>query len=91
MTFSKKLVINGLHYTIRAPSEHKYKKYDVYLESAYMLSFGDNRYEQYHDKLGFYQKKDHLDPKRRLLYNIRHSKGGKSPYYAGWWSKKFLW
>ena len=91
MTFSKNFVINGLHYTIRAPSEHNHHKYDVYLGSAYMLSFGDNRYEQYHDKLGFYSKQDHLDPKRRLLYNIRHSKDGKSPYYAGWWSKKFLW
>ena len=31
-------------------STRKNKKYDVYENNKYIVSFGDNRYEQYEDK-----------------------------------------
>lgn len=91
MTFSKTLHINGLTYQIKAPSSREHKKYDVYLGDSYLLSFGDKRYQQYKDKLGYYKALDHGDDKRRILYNIRHRKDGNTPYYAGWWARKYLW
>ena len=91
MTFHKTIVIKGITYNVKAPSTREYKKYDVYLGEKYLLSFGDNRYQQYKDKLGYYRALDHKDDKRRILYNIRHAKDGKSPYYAGWWASKYLW
>lgn len=74
------------------PSRRKYKKYDVYKNDRYITSFGDVRYEQYYDKLGFYYKLDHSDKERRRLYRLRHADDNiDDPNYAGYWSWKYLW
>lgn len=65
------------------------KKYDVYRNGKYVLSFGDRRYGQYHDKLGFYWNLDHFDPARRANYYARH---GPATYKsAKWYSHRYLW
>jgi hypothetical protein len=79
-------------YTVKAPSKHKHKKYDVYLDGKYKLSYGDSRYQQYQDKLGYYKNLDHLDPERRKRYRKRHHKDNiDDPNYAGYWSYWYLW
>ena len=70
-------------------SKRKNKKYDVYKNGKYLVSFGDNRYEQYKDKIGLYSSKDHLDKKRRELYYKRH--GNAKFETAKWFSHKYLW
>ena len=70
-------------------SIRKNKKYDVYKNGKYLVSFGDNRYEQYKDKIGLYSAKNHLDKKRRELYYKRH---GKAKFESSkWFSHKYLW
>lgn len=73
-------------------SNRKNKKYDVYdpKTGKYLLSFGDNRYEQFKDKIGFWKHKDHNDEKRRTSYRKRH---GTSPKRgsAGWFALNYLW
>lgn len=73
------------------PSTRKHKKYDVFdKEGKKVLSFGDKRYQQYKDKIGYYKELDHNDKKRKELYYKRHNKDyGK--YSPDWFSKKFLW
>ena len=79
-------------YTVKAPSKHKNKKYDVYSNGEFILSFGDSRYEQYHDKLGYYKDKDHFDIIRREKYRKRHHKDNiDNPKYPGYWSYWYLW
>lgn len=74
------------------PSTRKYKKYDVYKDGSYLLSFGDNRYEHYKDKFGYYDNLNHNDKKRRNLYKIRHKNDFiNNPNYAGFWSWRYLW
>jgi len=71
-------------------STRKHKKYDVFIKDKYLLSFGDNRYGQYKDKIGHYSSKDSLDLKKLNAYYKRHNK--KYPIHsADWFSKKFLW
>ena len=75
------------------PSSLKYKKHDVYHKDNLkkkVLSFGDKRYEQYQDKLGYYKELDHLDKKRRDAYYKRHNKE-YGVYSADWFAKSFLW
>lgn len=67
-------------------STRKNKKYDL-LDSnkKYLLSFGDNRYQDY---------TIHKDPKRQANYLSRHKNENwnKSGIYtAGFWSKHLLW
>lgn len=78
------------NYTFVAPSKRKHKKYDVYKGNKYITSFGDNRYSQYYDQIGFYSKLNHLDNKRKELYYNRHGKNAdfESPK---WFAHKFLW
>lgn len=71
-------------------STHKHKKYDVFVNGRYLLSFGDNRYQQYNDKLGLYKHLNHNDEKRRSLYYKRHGLDAV-PYSAKWFSHKYLW
>ncbi len=73
-------------------STRKNKKYDVYENGKYLLSFGDNRYAQYKDStgLGVYTHLNHLDRDRRRLYYARHGKYAE-PYTAKWFSHFFLW
>ena len=57
-------------------SSSKNKKYSVYVKSVSgtkkLVHFGDTRYGQYKDKLGYYSSRDHLDQKRRKAYYSRH-------------------
>lgn len=72
------------------PSTRKNKKYDAFKNGVKIASFGDNRYGQYFDKLGYYSHLDHLDKTRKRLYYARHGveaiKGS-----AKWFSHKILW
>jgi hypothetical protein len=70
-------------------STRKNKKYDVYKNGRYLLSFGDSRYEQYFDKIGLYSKQNHNDEKRRELYYKRH--GPAKIESAKWFSHNYLW
>ena len=70
-------------------STRKNKKYDVYKHNVYLVSFGDNRYEQYFDKIGLYSDKNHNDKKRRDAYYKRHGKADFES--AKWFSHKYLW
>ena len=80
------------NYTAVAPSRVKDKKYDIYYNGKYLLSFGSRSYQQYHDKIGYYQYLDHHDEYRRLLYRIRHQSDHiNDPNYSGYWSWNFLW
>ena len=53
--FEKK--INGSLFL--APFKLEHKKYDVIAPNGKRFSFGDRRYEQYHDKIGYYKKLNH--------------------------------
>lgn len=87
-------------YTVK-PSKKKNKKYDVYENGEYLLSFGGDpkKYEHYFDKLGHYSHLDHMDNKRRENYYKRHHPGQtikeallNTPLdSAKWWSSAFLW
>lgn len=80
-----------LGYTI-VPSKKTNKKYDVYKKGIYITSFGDVRYQQFKDKLGYYSHLDHFDENRRKAYRKRHANDYiNDPMYAGYWSWKFLW
>ena len=71
----------------------KNKKYDVYVPKDGKLrkvSFGDNRYGQYHDKIGLYKHLDHFDNKRRTAYYKRHGKEAVK-YSPKYFSHKYLW
>jgi len=93
--FSKIVLIKNKEYTIKAPSTNPDKKYDVFLDDKKLLSFGDRNYQQYKDKLGYYSKLNHLDPKRKKLYRFRHQfdKGvvQNNPNYPGFFSWHLLW
>lgn len=78
-------------YTIK-PSQKQTKKYDVYINDKYLLSFGDRRYQQYYDKFGYYSHLNHNDVKRRKQYRSRHRNDYiDNPNYAGYWSWHYLW
>lgn len=78
-------------YTV-IPSVRQLKKYDVYKDGKYLLSYGDIRYGHYYDKFKFYSDLDHLDDRRRYLYRIRHQYDHiKDPNYPGFWSYHYLW
>lgn len=78
-------------YTIRK-STRKGKKYDVYRNDKYLLSFGSADHDQWKDEtpLQLYKHKDHLNSERRRLYFLRHKRTSdiNSPKY---WSNTFLW
>mgnify|MGYP003338381881 CR=1 FL=1 len=79
------------NYTFVAPSKYKYKKYDVYKDGHYIVSFGDARYQHYKDIIGAYDFLDHNDPIRRKLFKQRHSQRLNDLESATWFSDKFLW
>jgi hypothetical protein len=78
-------------------SKRKFKKYDAILQlktdqnKTKKVSFGDSRYEQYKDLLGYYSSKDHFDKKRRQSYRKRHFGEQNNKYSAGWFSWYYLW
>tara|TARA_R110001632_G_scaffold231314_1_gene369678 strand:+ start:158 stop:421 length:264 start_codon:yes stop_codon:yes gene_type:complete len=76
-------------------SKVKNKKYSVYVKSnnksgMKLISFGDNRYGQFKDKLGHYSHLDNNDPKRKKAYYTRHGKA-TSKDTAKYFSHKYLW
>lgn len=76
-------------------SKAKNKKYSVYIKSdtksgKKLIHFGDNRHQQFKDKLGEYSNLDHNDKKRRDLYYKRHGKA-TSKDSAKYFSHKYLW
>lgn len=74
------------------PSKKKNKKYDVFINDKYLLSFGDDRYEQYFDKFKHYANLNHLDDKRRKNYRARHKNTNiNDPNSPAFWSWNFLW
>ena len=98
--FSKKVVYEGKRYKVVAPPKresNEHKKYEVYDAETgdYMTAFGDNRFSQYKDKLGYWASKNTLDKEQRKRYRTRHSKDRgvveDNPRFAGWWAYKFLW
>lgn len=89
MKIIKKFKYNSDIYNI-VKSNRKNKKYDVYKNDKYNLSFGDSRYQQYHDKLGEYTNLDHNDMDRRKLYYARHGDYDK-PMTAKYFSHTYLW
>ncbi len=76
-------------FTFVAPSRRQHKKYDVFIGDKYITSFGDNRYEQYYDKIGYYKSQNHGDKLRRANYYSRH--GEARLHSAKWFSHKYLW
>lgn len=83
-------VFNKDGFKFVAPSRRKHKKYDVFKNGVYIVSFGDNRYSQFKDKLGHYRSKDNNDKKRRELYYKRHGRDAVR-HSAKWFSHKYLW
>ena len=76
-------------------SKVKNKKYSVYVKSdnksgKKLISFGDNRYSQFKDKIGHYSHLDNNDPKRKKAYYARHGKA-TSKDTAKYFSHKYLW
>ena len=74
-------------------STAKNKKYSVYIlkdNKKKLIHFGDKRYQQFKDKLGFYKNLDHNDPKRKKLYFNRHGKT-TDKNTSKYWSNKVLW
>lgn len=73
-------------------SKRKNKKYDVYKNDKYLVSFGDKNYQQFRDKtpLKAYSYLDHNDKLRKKRYYQRH---GKDAIFesAKWFSHKYLW
>lgn len=74
-------------------SNRKNKKYDVYKNDKYVLSFGDSNMQHYKDRLGYYSYLDHNDKKRRVNFKNRFKKliaenDKNKPTY---WSTKYLW
>lgn len=73
------------------------KKYNAVLINKYdktdikKIPFGDKRYQQYFDQLGYYSNLNHNDKKRRLLYRKRHAKDIMNKFSSGWFAYYYLW
>ena len=75
------------------PSKSKNKKYSVYVMKngkVKLLHFGDRRYQQYNDTLGYFSKLDHNDKIRRNRYYARMGET-KDITTAKYWANNFLW
>ncbi len=81
---------------------NNFKGYDIYLSDKYpkkyyalinnkKIYFGDMRYGQYHDKLGYYSNIDHFDRNRRSMFWKRHAKSINKIGTPGWFSLHILW
>lgn len=78
-------------YEIRPPIR-KNKKYSVFKDGKYLLSFGDSNFQQYKDrtKLKLWSHLDHGDLQRRYRYYQRHGYS-TDKNSAKYWSGKYLW
>ncbi len=83
-------------------SSAKFKKYSVYVMKdgkKKLIHFGDNRYDQYKDKLGFYKELNHNDKTRQKSYLARakgiKNKQGETTWKdrdtANYYAVKYLW
>ncbi len=77
-------------------STRKLKKYDVFYNGKYIVSFGGIRpngvpHTQYYDKLGLYKDYNNLDDNKRANYKKRHEGDRHNKYSAGWFSDLLLW
>ena len=80
-------------YTFKV-STKKNKKYDVYKNSKYLVSFGDKNYQHYEDKtpLKYYSNLNQLDLKRKQNYYKRFGKKETNKFEtAKWFSHNYLW
>ena len=73
-----------------APSTRKHKKYDAFVGRT-KYSFGDDRYQQFNDKIGFYKHLNHNDNKRRKNYRSRHKNTNLNEFSPGYFSMHYLW
>jgi len=71
-------------------AERPFKKYYAVVDGK-KVYFGDKRYQQYFDKIGYYSHKNHFDKKRRANYKKRHESDRHVKYTPGWFSDKLLW
>lgn len=71
-------------------SSRKHKKYMVKVKNNKIIHFGDNRYNQFKDKIGLYKKLDHNDDKKKDNYYKRFGKTNDKNS-AKYWSSKILW
>jgi hypothetical protein len=86
-------------YVFIAPSRNKDKKYDVYKDGVFIVSFGGLGYSQFRDAIGHYKDQDTKDPKRRINYLKRHHPGltrrealeTTPKTSAKYFSTKYLW
>ena len=76
-------------------SKNKSKKYDVFKDGKYLVSFGGIKadgtpYDQFYDKIGKYSKYNHLDESRRQRYYKRMGKKAEFES-AKYFSNAYLW
>lgn len=71
-------------------SNRKDKKYDVYENNKYLISFGSSKYQQFMDKFGHYKHLNHNDLDRRQNYFKRFGYTDNINS-AKFWSNNFLW
>lgn len=71
-------------------SPRKNKKYMAVLSNGSKVHFGDNRYEQFKDKIGAYRHLDHNNEKRKMNYYSRHGEEADL-HSAKWFSHVYLW
>lgn len=76
-------------------STRKNKKYDVFKNEKYILSFGALGMKHFKDKIGLYKNLDHNDEQRKLNFKSRFrklfEKNKNNPESAIYWSWKYLW
>jgi hypothetical protein len=77
-------------YVFKVPKRNSKKKYDVYKDGKFLVSFGSNTNQQYKDKIGFYKNLDHLDKDKRKRFYDRFGTTPKAES-ALWFSSRFLW
>ena len=86
--------INGQIFKV-AKSKRKNKKYDVFKDENFILSFGDTRYSHYKDKFKLYSKDDHNDLTRlknfRNRFKTLYEKNKNNPLSSIYWSWNYLW
>ena len=73
-----------------APSTNANKKYDAYVNNK-KYSFGDTRYEQFNDAIGYYKDLNNYNNKRRNDYRARHKHDKLNEYSSGYFSYYYLW
>ena len=72
-------------------STRKNKKYMVLTKNG-IIHFGDNRYQQFRDRIGLYSNLNHNDDKRKENYYKRHGdRNTKNKETAKYWTHKILW